>query len=196
VSARAPFRPPAPRAEPSPRWIRVRARGEWVADSRRAQLVAWYGPGRLPTYAIPPEDVRADLLDLAGGAARRIDAPEPELAALRGHWTFTWDDRVEWFEEALRVHVHARDTAKRVEPSDTVTRCPYKGTASYLTARAADAVHPDIAWIYPEPIPECPRIAGLAAFFNERVDLVIDGEPKERPVTPWSPGAPAVTPPA
>lgn len=244
MSAPPPFRPPAPRAEPSPRWIRVRAGGEWIADSRRAQLVAWYGPGRLPTYAIPPEDVRADLLDLAGGAARRIDAPEPELAAVRGHWTFTWDDRVEWFEEAQRAHVHARDTAKRVdtvpserhmrvavdgvvlaesrrpvalfetsvptrwyvpredlapgvlEPSDTVTRCPYKGTASYLTARAGDAVHPDIAWAYAEPVPECPRIAGMVAFFNERVDLVIDGEPQERPVTPWSPGGPAVTPPA
>jgi uncharacterized protein (DUF427 family) len=44
----------------------------------------------------------------------------------------------------------------------------------------------DVVWSYPSPIPENPRIAGLMCFFNEKVDLVVDGERVERPVTPWS----------
>ena len=44
----------------------------------------------------------------------------------------------------------------------------------------------DIAWSYPSPVPENPRIAGLICFRNEWVDLVVDGERLERPVTPWS----------
>lgn len=49
-----------------------------------------------------------------------------------------------------------------------------------------DTVVRDAAWSYPEPIPENPKIRGLLCFFNERVDLVVDGEPLTRPVTPWS----------
>jgi uncharacterized protein (DUF427 family) len=66
--------------------------------------------------------------------------------------------------------------------SETVTRCPYKGVARYWS-------HPkvaDVAWSYPEPIRENPRIRGLLAFYNERVDIVVDGEPQERPLTPFS----------
>jgi hypothetical protein len=44
----------------------------------------------------------------------------------------------------------------------------------------------DAAWSYPDPIPESPKIRDLLCFFNERVDLVIDGKVLERPVSPWS----------
>ena len=53
---------PAPRVEPTPRWVRVKTGGTWVADSRRALLLAWYGPAMLPTYCFPAGDVRTDLL--------------------------------------------------------------------------------------------------------------------------------------
>ena len=68
-----------------------------------------------------------------------------------------------------------------------MTSCPYKGTARYWDVRAGGELHRDLAWSYPEPIAECGRVAGLIAFFDERVDLTIDGVPQERPVTPWSP---------
>jgi uncharacterized protein (DUF427 family) len=221
--------PPAPRLEPTPRWVRVRAGDEWVADSRRALLLAWYGPNMLPTYCFPAEDVRVDLLPALGDAA-----VQPRMAGAEGMWTFTWDGRVQWFEEAMEVFVHAKDPATRVdavpserhvrveiagelvaesrrphalfettlptrwylpaedvrqdllEPSDTVSQCPYKGTARYWSVRAGGRLHPDVAWSYPDPIPENPRIAGLIAFFNEKADLTIDGEREARPVTPWS----------
>jgi uncharacterized protein (DUF427 family) len=66
--------------------------------------------------------------------------------------------------------------------SDATTICAYKGQASYWSL----APHGDLAWTYPEPLREAREIAGRIAFFNEHVDLVVDGAPVERPVTPWS----------
>jgi uncharacterized protein (DUF427 family) len=66
--------------------------------------------------------------------------------------------------------------------SDTVTRCPWKGVARYLSHPDV----PDVAWSYPDPIPENPKIRDLICFYNERVDLVIDGVRQERPRTPFS----------
>lgn len=73
-----------------------------------------------------------------------------------------------------------------LEPGQIKTRCPYKGVATYWSARVGDTLSKNVAWCYEDPIPECPKIRGLLAFFNERVDLYVDGELQERPKTPWS----------
>ena len=67
-------------------------------------------------------------------------------------------------------------------PSDTRTGCAYKGFASYWSLGGED----DLVWSYPEPRREVERIRGYLAFFNERVDIEVDGERQERPVTQWS----------
>ena len=70
----------------------------------------------------------------------------------------------------------------RLLPSDTVTACPYKGTTSgYWSTRVDDRVHPDVAWAYDFPTRELLPIAGLIAFYNEKVDLFVDGVRLERP---------------
>ncbi len=62
--------------------------------------------------------------------------------------------------------------------SDTRTRCPYKGEASYWSAAWNGRRAEDLAWTYADPLPECGRIGGLVAFFNEQVDEIrVDGEP-------------------
>jgi uncharacterized protein (DUF427 family) len=66
-------------------------------------------------------------------------------------------------------------------PSTKTTQCPYKGTAQYYSVKLGDKVHEDVIWYYAFPIPECPKIAGLLAFYNEQVDLYVDGELQERP---------------
>jgi uncharacterized protein (DUF427 family) len=71
-------------------------------------------------------------------------------------------------------------------PTGTVTHCPYKGMAEYWSARVGDRLVPDLAWSYRTTLPESQKIAGLIAFLNERVDLVIDGELRQRPVTKFS----------
>jgi uncharacterized protein (DUF427 family) len=70
--------------------------------------------------------------------------------------------------------------------TDKHTRCPYKGEASYWTANVGGTALQDIAWGYPTPIAECPRIQGYVCFFNEKVDTYVDGERQARPVTKWS----------
>jgi uncharacterized protein (DUF427 family) len=75
-----------------------------------------------------------------------------------------------------------------LEASDTVTQCPYKGRARWWSVRAGGVVVPDAAWSYPDPVPENPKIRDLVCFFTERVDLVLDGVPQPRTVSPWSDG--------
>jgi uncharacterized protein (DUF427 family) len=73
-----------------------------------------------------------------------------------------------------------------LEGSEKTTRCPYKGVASYYSVEAGGERVEDLVWYYPEPIPEAPKIRGLLCFFNEKVDLEVDGEAQERPRTQWS----------
>ncbi len=71
-----------------------------------------------------------------------------------------------------------------LEPSDTVTSCPYKGqTSGYWAVRLADTTHPDLAWAYDFPTRQLLPIAGLIAFYNEQVDITVDGEMLPRPTT-------------
>jgi uncharacterized protein (DUF427 family) len=71
-------------------------------------------------------------------------------------------------------------------PSSNITRCPYKGTASYWSVRANGELFEDVAWTYKTPLLESVKIAGLVCFYNERVDLYVDGVLQERPRTPFS----------
>lgn len=73
-----------------------------------------------------------------------------------------------------------------LETSGTRTGCPYKGEAEYWHARIGDALHEDIVWSYPEPFSESAKIAGLLSFYNERVDIVVDGHLEARPRTVFS----------
>jgi len=74
-----------------------------------------------------------------------------------------------------------------LEPSQTTTRCPYKGKASYWSVRVGDRVFEDIVWGYEAPVPECPKIENLLCFFNEKVEAIyVDGELLPKPKTPWS----------
>ncbi len=73
-----------------------------------------------------------------------------------------------------------------LEATDTVTHCPYKGAASYWSLRVRDKVYKDFVWGYPRPIPEIPKIENLLCFYNEKVDLYVDGVKQERPVSPFS----------
>ena len=71
-----------------------------------------------------------------------------------------------------------------------MTECPYKGTTSgYWSVRAGGSVYPDIAWSYDFPTRQLQPIAGLIAFYNEQVDIFLDGQQLERPKTHFFPSA-------
>jgi uncharacterized protein (DUF427 family) len=93
------------------------------------------------------------------------------------------------FETGLPARYYMPITDVRMDllrPSATVTHCPYKGAASYWSVDAGHGVHEDIVWIYRAPLPESQKIAGLACFYNEKVDVYLDGELQDKPQSPFS----------
>jgi uncharacterized protein (DUF427 family) len=94
------------------------------------------------------------------------------------------------FETGLptRYYLNRTDVNFRhLVPSATRTSCPYKGrTSGYWSVRVDGTVHPDLAWSYDFPTAALLPIAGLIAFYNEKVDLIIDGERLTRPKTHFS----------
>jgi len=94
------------------------------------------------------------------------------------------------FETGLPTRYYLDRTAvdfTRLIPSDTVTACPYKGTTSdYWSVRTDGTVHPDLAWSYNFPTRQLLPVAGLIAFYNEKVDTFLDGQELERPRTHFS----------
>jgi len=91
------------------------------------------------------------------------------------------------FETGLPTRYYVARTEVNFEhliPTETVTECPYKGTTSgYWSIRIGDTVHPDLAWTYDFPTRQLSPIAGMVAFYNEKVDVVLDGRRLERPKT-------------
>lgn len=72
-------------------------------------------------------------------------------------------------------------------PTGLRTQCPYKGTATEYWSWAGPGDAPaNVAWSYPDPLPAVREIKGLIAFYNEAVDIILDGERLERPVSPFS----------
>jgi uncharacterized protein (DUF427 family) len=68
--------------------------------------------------------------------------------------------------------------------SDTVTWCPYKGkTSGYWNVSVGSSTYPDLAWAYDFPTRQLLPIAGMIAFYNEKVDTFVDGELLPRPST-------------
>jgi uncharacterized protein (DUF427 family) len=82
-----------------------------------------------------------------------------------------------------RFYLPAEDVrTDLLTPTDTSTWCAYKGQASYWALPGGG----DVAWTYRAPLREAAEVTDRIAFFNERVDVTVDGERLERPVTPWS----------
>ncbi|KAI9881613.1 MAG: hypothetical protein M1830_000177 [Pleopsidium flavum] len=70
-----------------------------------------------------------------------------------------------------------------VTPSDTTSSCPYKGQANYYNVTIDGKEHKDAIWWYQYPTPESIAIAGMVCFYNEKVDIWIDGVKQERPIS-------------
>lgn len=158
------------RVHPVTRLIRATSGGDTVVSTTRA-LIVWE----------PPHDPfgRIDVLRssrhvvLSSGGVVLADSTRPVLL----------------FETSLpsRYYLPREDIRwDLLTPSESHSVCAYKGVASYWTARLPGRDLPDIAWTYEEPLHDALNVAGMVAFFTERLDLVVDGAPVERQVTPWS----------
>jgi uncharacterized protein (DUF427 family) len=174
----------------------IRAGGEVVKDG------AWYYPHPLPG-APPIKDLIAFYFTRMGrwleegeqiGVHPRDPYHRVDVLATDRHIRISLDgtllaetDRaLALFESNLpaRWYLPIEDVRAELAPSDTVTRCPYKGTASYYSVKLEGGK--DLVWYYEQPLDEVGRIKGLACFFNEKVDIELDGELQQRPDSPWS----------
>ncbi|WP_432094032.1 DUF427 domain-containing protein [Streptomyces sp. bgisy100] len=93
------------------------------------------------------------------------------------------------FETGLPVRYYIPREDVRFDlltPTDHRTRCPYKGVARYWSWSRGGPGLTDVAWTYPEPVVAAGAVRDLVCFYNEAVDLVVDGERLERPVTVFS----------
>ncbi|MFC5750627.1 DUF427 domain-containing protein [Actinomadura rugatobispora] len=93
------------------------------------------------------------------------------------------------FETGLPVRYYLPKPHVRwdlLESTDTVTGCPYKGEAVYWAVKVNGTAHKDLAWSYPHPLPESQGVGGLVCFYNEKVDIFVDGVKQERPKTHFS----------
>jgi len=87
------------------------------------------------------------------------------------------------FETGLRTRYYLPKTSvnfELLEPSDSVTSCPYKGEANYYSIIIDGKEYKDHVWWYKYPTPESLAIAGKVSFYNEKVDIYIDGEKEKK----------------
>ena len=55
-------------------------------------------------------------------------------------------------------------------PTDHKTHCPFKGDACYWSLKTENDVSENAVWGYPEPLPEVSELAGLVAFYTDRME--------------------------
>jgi uncharacterized protein (DUF427 family) len=254
------------RHQPTEKRVRATAGEDTVVDSTRAVLV-WEPRRVVPSYAVPVEDVYADLVPVSpeqgtpggsdapaspvlhpgipfgvhstegqplaldvGGARREGVAFRLADEDLAGHVVLDFEGFDAWYEEDEPIVSHPRDPFHRVDvrrssrhvrieldgtvvaessrpsvvfetnlpvrfylpredvradlrPSEKRTRCAYKGEASYWSLDAGGRHHENRAWSYEAPLEDAVALTGLVAFFDELVDVTVDGERRERPRT-------------
>lgn len=144
--------------------------------------------GKLDEWFVEDEQVLGHPRD----PYHRIDTfrmSRPVRVSVDGETVAESTRTVALFESGLpaRFYLPAEDVrTDLLEPSETKTRCAYKGVATYWHVRVGHTLREDLAWTYAEPERDGAAVRGLICFFNERVDLEVDGNAQERPVTRWS----------
>ena len=88
----------------------------------------------------------------------------------------------------VRHYLPRGDTRlEHLRPSPTVTECAYKGTARHWSAVVDGQVVEDVAWSYEDEVRrEGEAVRWMIAFYDERVDIDVDGARRPRPTTAWS----------
>jgi uncharacterized protein (DUF427 family) len=198
--------------EPSERHTRCPKKGEASYHSVRVgdrfeKAIAWYYPEPLEGAA-PIKDLIAFYFDRIDhwyeedeeifvhprDPYHRVDVIPTSRRiriSLGGQLLAESDQAMALFESNLptRWYLPREDVRVELEPTDTATRCPYKGIASYYAVRlpGGETVK-DLIWYYDDPLRAVDRIAGRLCFFNERVDVEVDGELEGKPETAWRRG--------
>ncbi|WP_406044971.1 DUF427 domain-containing protein [Micromonospora sp. NBC_00898] len=181
----------------------ARLHGLRVGETARPSCGRWYGDDALPGLR---DTIRFDwgamdrwfeedeeVFVHPRSPYARVDAlrsTRPVRVELDGTVLAESTSPVLVFETGLptRYYLNRTDVNfRQLVPSATTTACPYKGrTGAYWSVRVDGTDHPDLAWSYDFPTGALLPIAGLIAFYNEKVDLIVGGERLARPKTHFS----------
>lgn len=86
-------------------------------------------------------------------------------------------DTVIVFETSLEPRLYVDPAQVRTEllrATETTSYCNYKGHATYWAAIIGDTVVDDVAWSYPDPLPETLPIKSFLSFDAARVDMIAE----------------------
>jgi uncharacterized protein (DUF427 family) len=78
-----------------------------------------------------------------------------------------------------RFYLPHQDVQVQLGASELRTRCAYKGEARYWSVEGVEGGD-DLVWEYESPLPDAAGLAGLVAFYDDRVTVIVDGVPRER----------------
>ncbi len=142
-------------------------------------------------FATPDEWLEEDeeLVGHARDPFKRIDARRTSRhirVSIGGQLVAETRRAVALFETGLptRWYIPRDDISAELRRNDRHrTTCAYKGHATHWDAAGEEA----IAWSYELPLNDAVPVRSMIAFYNERVDIEVDGELEERPDTQWSP---------
>jgi uncharacterized protein (DUF427 family) len=86
-------------------------------------------------------------------------------------------------ETTLRTRYYLPPTSVKWEyltSNDQESLCPYKGKANYYDVTVNGRTYRNLVWYYRTPTMESAPIAGHFCFYNEKVDIWVDGKREER----------------
>jgi uncharacterized protein (DUF427 family) len=169
---------------------RVIPHAAWIRDDAKLHdlIIFSWQPGVLDRWLEEDEEVAGHPRD----PHKRVEA----LASSR-HITVSVDgviladsnSPVLLFETDLptRYYFPRKDVKlDALAPSANTSLCPYKGEADQYWNVIGNVEAINVAWSYTAPFPAVEKIAGRVAFYNELVDITLDGVIMDRPVSPFS----------
>jgi len=162
----------------------------WIRDDPKLKdhIVFSWQPGLLDRWLEEDEEVEGHPRD----PYSRVDAlPSSRhvVATLDGVVLADTVTPVLLFETGLptRYYFPREDVNFDVlTPTSTRSHCPYKGVADQYWTVTGKPDGSNIAWLYSDPFPAVGRIKDMVAFYNEIVDIQVDGVAQKRPVSPFS----------
>ncbi len=162
----------------------------WVRDDPKLadRIVFSWEPGVLDRWLEEDEEVSGHPRD----PYSRVDAlPSSRhvVASLGGVVLGDTTTPVLLFETGLptRYYFPREDVSFEVlTPTSNESACPYKGVADGYWSVSDNPDGANIGWSYSDPFPAVERIKHMVAFYNEIVDIEIDGIQQRRPASPFS----------